>query len=582
MQVPFFMNLWAPQRKQSSNNDSVEFVLAAWHELFYGFTPDSFQPRLSNVPSLVEEIRELSLRWQTQTLFAKQVEKVKDELRQAIKSETKILALIPTYRSALVRLTSANTPKGTFVAASLLAENRNQYVRAFKDWSTKAIQNLPKGKLEAIEAIRRLATFAFQQGKEDDDVSDLRLDVNKLSPTELFERLWQLSDESQANFQCTLSVLGDINGMHGLARRQGLTLVRRDSLSADYLSTIVAANERTLHIQFNVPAKSIREAVAKARREIGIALGVVSLYLNPSELRLHSSALVSSEGNARVFVQTEQAFRRLHPRTRADNDISNAMQMISTRNVDNRVLGAIEQLALALSSSDTRTRLVSLWSSLETLAGAHEGETTLERIVDLIVPLITSRKIHKTTRYLAILCQEFGKTIDDVDYGTGFKKRSGKIELAEMLLTLTSPCNDRKIVELLKFAQHPLLRHHLYTTWKRFHDPKHLLDDLNASKLRLEWQLARIYRARNQLVHEGKEVTHIVPLLDNLQNYVSTLVQRLVHELKNHEGWDVRHAMEYWKNRMQHVFDCLKDHPPSLKLNDFLEIPNEDQIWRST
>ena len=190
MQVPFFMNLWAPQRKQSSNNDSVEFVLAAWHELFYGFTPDSFQPRLSNVPSLVEEIRELSLRWQTQTLFAKQVEKVKDELRQAIKSETKILALIPTYRSALVRLTSANTPKGTFVAASLLAENRNQYVRAFKDWSTKAIQNLPKGKLEAIEAIRRLATFAFQQGKEDDDVSDLRLDVNKLSPTELFERLW--------------------------------------------------------------------------------------------------------------------------------------------------------------------------------------------------------------------------------------------------------------------------------------------------------------------------------------------------------------------------------------------------------
>ena len=45
------------------NDESAVFVLSAWAELFNGFTPDSHQPRLHNVPSLVEELVTIAELW---------------------------------------------------------------------------------------------------------------------------------------------------------------------------------------------------------------------------------------------------------------------------------------------------------------------------------------------------------------------------------------------------------------------------------------------------------------------------------------------------------------------------------------
>jgi hypothetical protein len=149
-----------------------------------------------------------------------------------------------------------------------------------------------------------------------------------------------------------------------------------------------------------------------------------------------------------------------------------------------------------------------------------------------------------------------------------------------MLVSLSSPEDDPKIAGLLKFANHPLLRNHIYSTWKIFHKPRDLLQKICDSKQRLDWQLARIYRARNFLVHDGIEVPHIVPLLDNLQNYASMLVQRLVHELKENEHWTVRHAIEYWISRMTHVENSLKASPHCLTVGDFLETNETTKLWQ--
>ncbi|WP_206036348.1 hypothetical protein [Crateriforma spongiae] len=150
-----------------------------------------------------------------------------------------------------------------------------------------------------------------------------------------------------------------------------------------------------------------------------------------------------------------------------------------------------------------------------------------------------------------------------------------------MLVTLASKCRDPKIEELLKFAEPPLLRYRLYDAWKLFHAPKQLRTRLEKSKQRLQRQVARIYRARNLLVHEGREVPHIVPLLDNLQNFLSMLVQRLIHETKRNKtnDWGVRHCIEYWNGRMNHTLDGLKEDPASLTTRDFLEKGNRIHLW---
>ncbi|MCC9654905.1 hypothetical protein [Rhodopirellula halodulae] len=573
--------MWLPDHPDDKQNPGSVFLLAAWHELFYGFTPDSFQPRLHNVPSLIEELIDIGNLWQAEPRNAAHVEKLKAELAAAIKSEDDILRQIPTYKSRAISLTKAKTPEAIVAGGGILVGQRRSYWKAFKSLALKAAGELPSRKQSAIENLRRLATFSFQHGKEDDDVWEPVDKTASKNPVDVLRELIALTQQDESQYSCTFTILGDVTGMHSAVRKRGHRVVSIDALPDDY--TAALSNEgSSLHVRVDLPAKSIRHAVADARERLELVIGLASLYQNPSALRLHSTAFVSSSGHDNVFLQSEQAFRRLHPRTHADRDIKEAIDLVSTTNVDHRILAAVKQLALASGSSDTRTRFVNLWSSVETLAGAHEGETAMERVSELIVPLVISRHVHRTTRYMTILTQKFGDATGSRNYGVGFREtKNGVIFSDDMLVTLTSKCRDPKIDELLKFAEHPLLRYRLYDAWKLFHDPKQLRARLEASKQRLEWQVARIYRARNLLVHEGREVPHIVPLLDNLQNYLSMLVQRLIHETKRNKTneWGVRHCIEYWKGRMNHTLDGLKEDPASLTTRDFLEKGNRVYLW---
>ncbi|MFN7291037.1 MAG: hypothetical protein ACK5T6_10665, partial [Pirellula sp.] len=428
--------------------------------------------------------------------------------------------------------------------------------------------------------LRNLATFALQKGKEDDDVwLPLSKDENR-NPQDIFSDMVKLTREGKKSYNCTFTVTGTHDGLHSVVNKLKYKVVRASELSKEYLGQIDSTGKNCLHIQICVRSHSIRSAVAEARRRLSHCIGYVSLYTNPPALRIESKAFVTVGGLDQVFVQNEQAFRRLHRRTRAKSDISELVKHISKRRLDKRLLAAIEQLALASGSSDPRTRFITLWSAMETLAGAHEGETTMERVSNLVVPLVVSRHIHRTTRYLSIQIQKFSEEFNISNLGPGLSTRSGFVLQEDVLRTLTSPNCSPEMIGVLNAINHPLLRCRLFTTWKLFHCPKRLRNKLKGSEQRIGWQLARIYRARNALVHEGEEVKFIVPLLDNLQNYLSMVVQRIVHESKSHPNWTIRGILEFWKGRMQHAYRCLDECPQQLNTRDFLEKGSEFALWK--
>lgn len=558
-------------------NDATLFLMSAWHELFHGFTPDSFQPRLHNVASLIDELVDIANHWRSEPRNESHIKLIQDELKAGIRSEKDVLQRVPSYMSRCTFLANSKTPESIIAGGAILSELRPKYVEAFEGCAKAAIDRLPRGKGDALENIRRLGTFAFQKGKEDDDVLSPEIRSACCSHPDLFKQLVDITKRGEQKYSCTLSVIGKVGGIHSLVRKQGYETVSNRSLPAEYVDGFSISKNRILHVRLEVNGSSIRNAVALARKKLGLDLGFISLYTNPDQLRLHQVALVTCEGQDRIFVQSEQAFRRLRPRKRASRDIELAVELAREEKIDSRILAAIEQLSLASASPDSRTRFINLWSALETLAGACEGKTTLERVKQLLTPLIMSRHVHRRIRYLTILCQIFSRKIGKSDFGSGFK--GPKISLDEMLAVVCSPRDNEKITGLLKFAKHPLLRFRIFQTWCRYHEPKRMKDTLEHSRQRLDWQIARIYRGRNLLVHEGIQVPFIVPLLDNLQNYLSMLSQRLIHELKKHPKWTIRDVAEYWNGRMQHQMLILAASPHLLTAADFLEDVDESVLW---
>jgi len=572
--------MWSPDEPDFSKHVASTFLIASWHELFYAFTPDSNQPRLHNVPSLIAELADISERWQKESRFQSHIERILKELDQASHEERDILEKLPEYRSRVQCLVNERSPVAMLTGCQHLLEHRNQYEQACIESVAEAIEALPRGKKAAHKGIRRLATFAFQHGKEDNDVWDPLIKDPSREPCDILEEITGLSTAGLKEYRCTLAVVGSLSEIHSALRMDDLSPVAKSRLPEKYLAEIAEPSEQLMFVTFDVKATSIRNAVAASRKKLGIATGLVSLYQSSPSLHVHPMALIRTDGSDVVFSQSEQAFRRLHPRSRAIQDIREALDLLKKHRVDDHLLGAIELLSLASSSSDSRARLINFWSSLETLAGGHEANTSLERVSSLVVPLVISRHVGRTTRYLAIETQRLGALLGRSDYGVGFPRSNEKfVAPTELLRTLAAPADSPPIRDLLEFTEHPLLRYRIYRSWEITHDPRKLSAMLARSKKRLEWHIARIYRARNLLVHQGVASPFLVPLLDNLQNYISMAVQRLIHELKTHPDWSIRHAIEFWKGKMEHILKSLDRHPGALTVDDFIECKKGDKIW---
>jgi hypothetical protein len=210
---------------------SALFVLSAWHELFDGFTADSYQPRLHNVPSLIEELVAISKLWKNSLHLKVHADQIKAELKNAVKDESDLLAEAPRYRTSCRDLLNAQTPEAMICAGQLLQGMKDEYWQSFVRLARRAIAALPTRKEDALRFIRRLATFAFQNGKEDDDVWRPFQNTSKKSAVELFDGMIDETQREKQSYIVLLATIGDPSAMKSIARARGFTVVSPRRLS---------------------------------------------------------------------------------------------------------------------------------------------------------------------------------------------------------------------------------------------------------------------------------------------------------------------------------------------------------------
>src|ERR1017187_10404548 len=78
-----------------STNEGAAFIVLAWEELFSHETPDSYQPKLLNIPALVEELGQISARAKRVKKWERHVKKIQEELKAACEIEQNTLARVP-------------------------------------------------------------------------------------------------------------------------------------------------------------------------------------------------------------------------------------------------------------------------------------------------------------------------------------------------------------------------------------------------------------------------------------------------------------------------------------------------------
>jgi hypothetical protein len=189
-----------------------------------------------------------------------------------------------------------------------------------------------------------------------------------------------------------------------------------------------------------------------------------------------------------------------------------------------RLIRSIAAAADSVSSKSNETGIVNIWSAFEALLPEpttdKEKAVRISHFVDLLVPCILNDHI---------------KTIFETQYrnfrnefGDGFSKFIEEngigITKAEKFASIALGENDKQKQLLNLVRECPLAVFRLATINERFTGARNLLDRITDTSKTIEWQLHRIYRERNLIVHDSSPTKSLASIMEHAYSYYQSTI----------------------------------------------------------
>lgn len=184
----------------------------------------------------------------------------------------------------------------------------------------------------------------------------------------------------------------------------------------------------------------------------------------------------------------------------------------------------------AICSENTSDSLLSLWSIIETLSDGEEGDK-IQKVKKCLLPFLKCTYIEKIVSTCMMDIRRWNKTF----FETNIREKNpemSEIEATFAFLVLEEMEEYRKRL----YAEtdfFPLLRYRVYFLNAQLCNTKGYCALLDMHQQRVEWQLHRIYRARNYIIHDGRRISDKNrELVINLHSYVDLMFNKVIELLK--------------------------------------------------
>ncbi len=331
---------------------------------------------------------------------------------------------------------------------------------------------------------------------------------------------------------------------------------------------------------FKGEALDVYQAIIKAKEQLTSVRSIT--VLDPTGLSCSWENIVYSTSfntsNGHLIEITEVRTHQTVPNPR----LLKRLEQYSTKihsNFDGasleRILSSTNTVSLALDSSYVENKLISLWSSFEILLSNPPPDTA--RIVHytrLITPCICKRYvrlhiIHIYENLLKIYKRRFVNIVNKETYVT---ENNPHLKFAAILLIEDNKDLRDELCALCSNNPLALQRmHHVHTNYSNL---TKALKNIISHENRVNWQLHRIYRARNNIVHAGRVPTYLDSIIRNAFEYYKSSLVAIVKcseknsILSNIDSVVIENSLDYLqkKRQIEMVNDKSKIDVTSLRL----------------
>lgn len=529
------MQYITPEKWSSPNNlVGLLFFVQRMLELSYAYTDQRYKSPSVSITGLIEEaIGILDRRWAEDSI-AKQVAHIIDELRPRVVSNRALADILHMPVERYLSLDLLNPRMASVSLKAFLAEiNEEAYLSSIVDHVVKlSEQSRAKAELDflATEFISTLTYLGVSRehinrtllkhffGESVVDANTLFEFVKSVYPHYHEYKVFVPASENLSEFdEDALDVLqiglaGDIpKQINAKSHGAFLAEASRDGFSV---------------YEVRVKAMDYSSAAAAAKAKIDRFASIFQILSHKWSYEVGTSFACQQTCCSKIIENVSVGGNAMHHIK--DNSPNRAraglVDMLSARSLLKgpdraKYLNIIEIHGISARLSTADSQLINMWTCLETMSPGDGKGSNIDKVIDAVLPILTI--MHVKAIVIALLLdlfrwnrRKFSRAFSK--YGEFSSSRTHR-RFVEMITDDVKTVGLEYLLEEL--GDFELLRYRLYKVAKMLRSKELLVAEIDQAEKTIRWNLHRIYRMRNNVVHSGKSKRFTRYLVEDVHSY---------------------------------------------------------------
>lgn len=184
----------------------------------------------------------------------------------------------------------------------------------------------------------------------------------------------------------------------------------------------------------------------------------------------------------------------------------------------------------AISNNGLENSFLNFWSMLEIICVKDPKKSKITQVIDITIPILQRD-------YLGSIFSDIGENLKiifskdilntylaKIDKGDNYNEKVACLVLLPEYSSLLDKITD-------EMQRYPVLRSRMLNLHDKYKKRNELYSLAEKYGKRIEWHMARIYRARNQITHSGSKPKNLKDLAEHLHSYVDSITCEILIKL---------------------------------------------------
>jgi len=306
----------------------------------------------------------------------------------------------------------------------------------------------------------------------------------------------------------------------------------------------------TVYATVRVSALDPYSALSIASERLSHAIAILKQYRQKAGANIKGQKALIKHPNGTLKVYTVNSMPTYYTdSSNIEKAFSRAIAAHSKLEQEDQeqLLAAIHYHHLSLEADTEESRLINLWIALEAITKNGSG-SNIERICQLVPAAISMRNPQRVLLNMARDIMRVSHEDDRAEFFKVCSQSSGSsLDPLDLIQALTDSKDGPIISKLYPLVgKHALMCFRIHRYRKGcFANNDKLKSMVASNKRNIDWQLRRIYRARNDHIHRGRACLIGRHLLQHLHSYFNTYLNTLIGTLCHRSKWSLLDAAEY-------------------------------------